>query len=1030
MRPCLRPGGTDGGLGVEFRLLGRVEARTDAGPVELGPARQQTVLAALLVDANQPVPLDQLAHRVWGDEPPQRATQTLYSYVSRLRRLLPGLIARAPGGGYVLKADESMVDVHRFHRLLGLARQADDDAGTVALFQEALALWQGEPFAGADTPWFNAARDTLRKERWAAELDCTDLRLRLGEHAALIVVLAEHGAAHPLDERLAAQYMLALYRCGRQADALAHYRHLRGVLAEELGIDPGQELQRLHQAIVSGSPELSPPPAAPPVAATAIVGTPTEAVWTVQCQLPLDTPDFVGRTELIRRLEEELTGPVAAPVVVSGSPGVGKSALAVHLGHRLRAAFPDGQWYMYLAGNSGRPRDPAEALSAMLRTSGQDPRTIPETLEDRAAAFRSRLADRRMLLVLDDAAGVEQVRPLLPGTAGVAVLVTSRSDLRGLAVSHAARSVPLEVLTPPEARSLLANALGAGRVGSEPEAAERLAGLCARLPLALRIAAANLAARSARSLTEYAAELADGGRLDKLSVAGDDQAAVGTAFDHSYATLEPETARLFGLLGLHPGLDSTSEAAAALLGVPVRVAERLLDQLTTAGLLQRTAVDRFQFHDLLRLYAAEHAAADPDRAAAWQRLCDWYLANVDAATAFDYVGSVQLPRPRTVSDRFADRHQALAWLENERANLVAVITHAAQAGPHRIAWQLADQLRPYFYRRRHQPEWEAAMTAGLRAAEHEGEVLPQAAMHQGFFLLRQHAGDIEAALEAVHLALEGYRRAGFAPGEGAIMTNLALHYGQRGQMRHALGWQEKSIAIARSLGQPNQLGRGLNMAGLIHSYLGELDRALERTTEAIESYLNAGYDSLTISPRINRAIAHHALGQYEEALADGTEALRLCYDHHKRPSMSTAHEILARVYRDTGRPDLADSHAEQALHSARETGDAANEADCLITLGSLHRLHGRLDQASAHLKEALRITRRCDFRHQQAEAHVGLALVRLDSGDSALAAGHAELALTIARELELRLTERRALMALGAVGRATGNHTAAARHGR
>ncbi|MFF8713044.1 BTAD domain-containing putative transcriptional regulator [Streptomyces sp. NPDC015184] len=245
---------------MEFRLLGEVGARTDTGPVELGPARQRTVLAALLMTANRPVTVDRLADRVWGDGPPQRATQTLYSYVSRLRRLLPGVITRGQGGGYVLTADESAVDVHRFRQLLGPARQCDDDARAVTLFRQALELWRGEPFPGVDTPWFNATRETLRKEQWAAELDCTDLRLRTGEHTALLTPLSERSAAHPLDERLAAQYMLAAYRCGRQADALAHYRHLRDMLAEELGIDPGPELQRLHRAMLGG-PEPVPPPA-------------------------------------------------------------------------------------------------------------------------------------------------------------------------------------------------------------------------------------------------------------------------------------------------------------------------------------------------------------------------------------------------------------------------------------------------------------------------------------------------------------------------------------------------------------------------------------------------------------------------------------------------------------------------------------------------------------------------------------------------------------------------------------------------
>ncbi|MDF3147077.1 tetratricopeptide repeat protein, partial [Streptomyces sp. T21Q-yed] len=508
----------------------------------------------------------------------------------------------------------------------------------------------------------------------------------------------------------------------------------------------------------------------------------------------------------------------------------------------------------------------------------------------------------------------------------------------------------------------------------------------------------------------------------------DRQAAVRTAFDHSHAALAPDTARLFGLLGLHPGPDFTTEAAAALLCAEPSVAEYLLDELATAGLVQRTAAGRFQFHDLLRLYAAEHAERDPDHAAAWERLCAWCLATTDAATAFGYVGSIQLPRPRATSDRFADRHEALTWLENERAGLVAVITHAARTGPYRIAWQLADQLRPYFYRRRHLREWEVVTTAGLRAAERDGALLGQASMQQSFFLLRQHTGDPQAALEALHSALEGYRRAEFASGEAAMLNNLALHHGQQGRMREALVWQEKSVAMSRGLDRRVGVGRGLNVLGLIHSYLGELDLALDRTTEAMETFLEGGHGSLTISVLVNRAIAQHALGHYDEALADGSEALRLCSDHKHRPSVATAHEILARVHRDTGRIDLAHTLAEQALNSAREVNDAPNEADCLITLASVDRLRGRLDRATANLEAARSIARRCDFRHQQAEAHIGLARVYLAAGDTATAADQAELALTIARELELRPAECRALTALAAIGHAKGNSTAAARH--
>ncbi|MFF8228346.1 AfsR/SARP family transcriptional regulator [Streptomyces caelestis] len=1015
---------------MEFRLLGGIEARASGEPVDLGPARQKSVLASLLMDVNRTVATDQLVYRVWGQAPARRAKDTLYSYLSRLRGVLSGVgvdVSRR-SGGYVVVADALAVDVHRFRHLLEDARRAADAPRAAAAFQEALALWRGTPFAGVDTPWFNAAREALSRERQAAELDCVDVRLRLGEHTALLASLSERSGAHPLDERLAAQYMLALYRCGRQADALAHYRRVRAILAEELGIDPGTELQRLHQAILSGDPELEPQPATPLAAASVLVRTPAEAAWTVHCQLPLDVPGFVGRAELIRRLEEELTAPVTAPVVVSGSPGVGKSALAVHLGHRLRTAFPDGQWYVHLAGNSGRPRDPAEALSAMLRASGQDPQTIPEPLDDRAATFRSRLADRKVLLVLDDAAGAEQVRPLLPGTTGVAVLVTSRSDLRGLAVSHAARTVPLDVLAPAEARSLLVTTLGSARVGDEPEAAERLADLCGHLPLALRIAAANLAARPGRSLTQYTAELADDERLAKLSIAGDDQAAVRTAFDHSYAALEPDTARLFALLGLHPGPHFSTEAAAALLDSPLPVAEHLLDQLTTAGLVQYTAADRFQFHDLLRLYAAEHATADPDHPAAWQRLCDWYLATADAATAFDYAGSVQLPRPRAQSTRFDDRHQALAWLESERANLAALIIRTADSGPREISWQLADQLRTYYYSRRHMAEWQATTTAALRAAEHDGATLAQAVLWNSLGLLRQHTGDTQAAREALHAAQEGYRTTGFTLGEVAILTSLAIHYALRGEMRQALDCQQDGYALLRDLGRPVLLARALNTMGLAHAYLGEFNQAVDRITEAIETLRANDRPSGTVGPLANRAIARHGLGHYAEALADATEALRLCNSHQRRNSEPPVHEILARIHRDTGRPGLARTHAEQALRTARALGEPTLEADSLITLGSIHRLDDHLGIATACLQEAVELTHRCGLRHQEADAHAQLARAHLASGATPTATHHAHQALAIARALDLRPAEHRALTALAAIAQTAGTLTQAAEH--
>ncbi|MFF0723213.1 BTAD domain-containing putative transcriptional regulator [Streptomyces sp. NPDC004134] len=1025
---------------MEFHLLGRIEAvAADGRPVDLGPARQRSVLAALLLDAGRAVPTAQLVHRVWGYTAPQRATETLYSYLSRLRRALTGsqaALARSADGYELTVGPADSVDVHRFRLLLTRARAAtatadggagaDAGAGAAELFREALALWRGLPFPGVDTPWFNGVREALTKELLAAELDCADVRLRLGDHAALLTELAARSAAHPLDERLAAQYMTALYRCGRPADALDHYRRIRRLLAEELGIDPGRRLQQVHQAVLGGDPELSVPESARAAPARRPESTPP--AWLSQCQLPPAVRGFAGRTDLVTRLAELLESPDAAPVVVSGSPGVGKSALAVHLGHRLRQAFPDGQWYVRLQGTRERPRDPADVLAGLLRVSGEDAAAVPESLEDRAGAFRGRVADRRVLLVLDDAADAEQVRPLLPGTAGVAVLVTSRSDLRGLTASHAAHPVPLDVLRPGEAGDLLAGILGERRVAAEPAAAARLAELCARLPLALRIGAANLAARPGRSLEAYADELAGDGRLAKLSIAGDREAAVRTAFDHSYAALEPAAARLFGLLGLHPGPDFTAASAAALLGCPPAAAEEPLDRLATAGLVQHTGADRFQFHDLLRLYAAERAAADPDAEAAWRRLCAWYLDSVDAATAFDFAGFPQLPRRRRTSAGFRTGAQALTWLDAERANIVAVVGRAAASGPYEIAWQLTDQLRMFFYYCGHQPEWDAAATAGLRAAAECGEVAARGAMYHSLGLLRQSTGDSDAALEALHRARDDYRASGLATGEAAILGNLSVHAGQRGEMREALRFQEAGIEVIRGLDKPLQLGRALNIVGLIHAYLGELDRGLDRTTEAIELCLRRGQPPRTIAPLINRALIHSYLGRYEEALADAAGALRLSREHRARKHDAGAHGALAGAHLGRGRPDLAESHAEQALRAAREVGDPSQEVDALIALATVQGLGGHLTPATDHLTAALAVTRRCGFRHQQAEAHAALAPLHLARGEVATAADHAELALATARELDLPLTAHRALTALAATAHAANAPDRAARH--
>ncbi|MFD4669907.1 BTAD domain-containing putative transcriptional regulator [Lentzea sp. NPDC058450] len=561
---------------VEFRLLGAVEAWSGGHAVQLGHGRRRCVLAALLVDANQVVSADQLLDRAWGDGVPRQGRDTLYTYLSRLRHAFQGLdvaIARR-SGGYVLVVDPEAVDLHRFHRLLAQARSEAGPA-SLARYDRAVALWRGEAFAGLSTPWLDDVRESLAKERFGVELDRVDLRLALGLHGELVTELAAAVREHPLDERLARQFMLALYRSGRQAEALAAYWGLRDRLAEALGVDPLPEVQRLHAELLRQAPEVAPP---------VEVRRPA--------QVPGGVPHFVGRTEALR----ELGRPVS---VIVGTGGVGKSALATHWAHLHSGDFPDGQLYVNLRGyDSAEPMSASAALEGFLRALGVE--RIPPGVDERSALYRSTLAGLRMLVLLDNARSADQVRPLLPGRHGGVVLVTSRDDLAGLVARDGAHRITLGRLTEPEALALLRQVLGADRVDAERAAAVELARRCAGLPLALRVAADRAA-----GLADLVAELDD---LDALDVPGDPASGVRSAFSWSYRALPLPAARLFRRLGWHPGPEHSATTAAALTGTDLPAARRLLDVLRAAHLIEQTAPDRFVMHDLLRLYARQLGA--------------------------------------------------------------------------------------------------------------------------------------------------------------------------------------------------------------------------------------------------------------------------------------------------------------------------------------------------------------------------------------------------------------------------------------
>ena len=686
---------------VDFCLLGPLVVRSGGRVVPVPGGKQRVVLAVLLLSAGQMVPADKIADMLWGTAPPPSARVAVRNYVKRLRQTLaaagPDLIGTLPGG-YLLSAGPGRLDVTRFDDLLRAAQAAVRDGSwerAAAQAAAALALWRGDPLADVESDALAAQEVPRLEEMRLQALEArTDADLQLGRHASVIAELRRQVSVHPLREHPHAQLMLALYRSGRQAEALAAYQHARRILLEELGTEPGSPLRELHQRILTGDPALT--ATAAPVAGGPRPGVPR--------QLPGTVRHFTGRSAELTALAG-LLGQAGSPdaggtVVISaigGTAGVGKTALALHWAHRVSGEFPDGQLYVNLRGfdPSGTPVTPEAGVRGFLDALGVPPDRIPAGLDAQAAMYRSLLAGKRMLILLDNARDADQVRPLLPGTAGSMAVVTSRSRLTGLAVTEGAIQIGLDVLTAAEASELLASRLGPARVAREAQATAEITALCARLPLALAITAARAAARPGVPLAVIAAELRQAGdRLDLLT-AGDPATDVRAVFSWSYHSLGEHAARMFRLLGLHPGPDISAPAAASLAGLRLAEAQAALRELAGAHLLTEPAPARFAFHDLLRAYAAEQAGTidtGAGRRTAVHRMLDHYLHTSYSAVLLMFPSLV--PVTLTTASRgavqqdLAGRRQAMDWFETEHQVLRGVVEAAAAAGFDEHARQL------------------------------------------------------------------------------------------------------------------------------------------------------------------------------------------------------------------------------------------------------------------------------------------------------------------------------------------------------
>ncbi|WP_433791354.1 BTAD domain-containing putative transcriptional regulator [Actinoplanes sp. CA-252034] len=987
-------------MSAEFGVLGVVEARIDGRPVDLGHARQRCVLGVLLVETGRPVSPDQLIDRVWGEHAPQRAAGALYSYLSRLRRAVAcaeGAEIRREPGGYLLTVDPQTVDLHRFRRLMTTARAAESDRSAAALIEQALKLWRGDPFAGLDTPWLAATRRTLLGERFSAELDGNDVLLRLGRHGELLPALSAAVAEHPLDERLAGQAMLALYRCGRQADADEQYRRIRRRLADEMGSDPGAELRRLHEQVLAADPVL----AAPMGDSRVVPGVAPVAAVTVPAQLPADVRAFTGRTGELAALDRLLEPPDGdePPLTVAllcGTAGVGKSALAVRWAHRVREAYPDGQLYVNLRGyDAEQPVAVADALAGFLTALGVRGPEIPPGTDERAARYRSELTGRRMLVLLDNASSVEQVRPLLPGTGSCLVLITSRDSLRGMVAVDGAERVNLDLLPPPDAIGLLRKLIGP-RVDREPDAAWALAAACARLPLALRIAAELAADRTDVPLTELVTELGDHQvRLDLLDAGGDPRAEVRAVFSWSYQNLPDGAARAFRLLGLHPGETAHVDAVAALIGGRSAEARRMLDVLTRASLVQPGRGGRYGMHDLLRAYAAELAAehdTEPDRRAALTRLFDHYLAGATTAMATLYPDGAAAA---------GDSEAARAWLEAERPNLAAVCTNGAAHGWYQHTIDLAGTIFRYLDAGGPVAEASTVTASAVAAARAVGDADAQARALSNLGRLHRRQGRLREAADTYRQALRLYAHLGEPAAEALVLRNLGSVDWRRGDYRQAAEHYQRAGTLCRDLGDDAGRADALVRLGLIDARLGDRARAAERFGSALDLYAQLAdrFSEAYVLSLLAR-LSHRpvALEQAEAHLEQSLAAVRRAGDRTAEAYVLTD---LATIHARQGRLAEAAGHLRRALVLLRRIGDRASEAEALNDLGQVLHAAGDPADARAQHEQALTLAEEIGDRYEQARAHDGVAAALRDAGEPEPAGKHRELAVRIFAELEV-----------------------------
>jgi DNA-binding SARP family transcriptional activator len=1002
---------------MRFTVLGTVGAWVDGEPVRIVRAQRRAVLAYLLLHHERAVGLDELVEALWAGAAPSTATTQLHTAVSGVRSALRDAaghdVVTSDRAGYRIEASAESLDLAEFSSLVRQGERLQGEPAATAL-RAGLALWRGTPLSGVSGAFVESARARLTELRADVYERLFAVELELGRHRQVTHELAELVTAYPLRQELVRLLMLALYRTGRPDEAMAAYRRVREALAEELGVDPSDALDDLYRRLLRDDPALS------------RVETGVD-----RRLLPRDVPDFTGRTAELAELDRIASGVAHASGAVvigavTGVGGMGKTALAVHWAHGAGARYPDGQIFLNLGGyDLRRPLTVYEGLRALLRALGTPLERVP--LDETAATelYRSTVAGKRLLLLLDNARSVDQVRSLLPTGPGSLALITSRDALTGLVARDGARVLTLAPLAAADALDLMERVVGRQRLGSEPDAAAELASLCGGLPLALRVGAAELLYHPELPIADLAKEVA-ADRLARLAVDSDDESTIGVIFERSYLALTERLRRAFRLLGRVPGGDVSLDSITAVVDVPMAEARLVASDLVNASLLERLDDERFQMHDLVKVYAHQKADADEAAAAIERLLRDLLRLATSAAGAAAPQANTLLPKG-TPLPAHADSQAALAWFRGEQANLVAAIRFAAQHGPRPYAWQLADMMRGYFWIERDVNDWLATAEAGLLAAEAEQDAAGLAAMHLSAGLAHRAVSRLPEAMGHFDAAVTWARAAEWVAGEATAIGSRAIAHAELGRTREAMEDLETALSLhTRRADAPNIATTLMNLGGLALD-LGELRPAAERFADARVRYRETGNRVGEGTAIANLAATYIELGRYPEADTLLAEAMRIHRELADRSAEAVAETLLAELHLRTDRLPTAARHARAGVEVAQQIGARQHETAAWIVAAQIACRQGKVADAATHAKHAMGIIESIGHKGFEAECRQVMAQVRVARRDRKGAVALAEESLAIAEKVGLQQTAAKARTTLAEIRLADGDHAEARR---